>query len=103
MVYSTERTRHLPIASASLKNVSVPFQVLGEITETSTIAVGRAIRELRRLRKIYGTGRWRKMKGVARIRLPDDTNARAEVHWYEAHGSGGTELKIKRLLPAEES
>ena len=81
----------------------MPFDVLGEITETSTIAVGRGIRELRRLRKIYGSGRWRKMKGIARVRLPDDTIARAEVHWYEAHGIGRTELKIKRLLPAEES
>jgi hypothetical protein len=79
----------------------VPFELLGEITETSTIAVGRSIRELRRLRKIYGAGRWRKMKGVARIRLPDGTITRAEVNWYEAQGRGPAELKIKRLLPEE--
>jgi hypothetical protein len=77
----------------------VPFEVLGEINQKRTIAVGRGIRELRRLRKTYGPGRWRKMKDVARIRLPDGTIARAEVHWYEAHGSGRNELKIKRLLP----
>ena len=76
----------------------MPFEVLGEITGKRTIAVGRSIRELRRLRKTYGPGRWRKMKGIARIRLPDGTIARAEVHWYEAHGIGRSELKIKRLL-----
>jgi hypothetical protein len=79
----------------------VPFEVIGEITEKQTIVVGRGIRELRRLRRIYGSGRWRKMKGIARIRLPDGTIARAEVHWYEAHGVGPSELKIKRLLPEE--
>jgi hypothetical protein len=77
----------------------VPFEVVGEITEKRTIAVGRGIRELRRLRRVYGVGQWRKLKGVARVRLPDGTIAHAEVHWYEAHGIGRTELKIKRLLP----
>jgi hypothetical protein len=79
----------------------VPFEVLGEITEQQTIAVGRGIRELRRLRKAYGPGQWRKMKGIARVRLPDDTIARVEVRWYEAHGIGRSEIKIKRLLPEE--
>jgi hypothetical protein len=79
----------------------VQFQVVGEITQTRTIAVGVRIRERRRLYRIYGQGRWRKMKGVAKIRLPDDTIARAEVHWYEAHGIGRVDLKIKRLLPEE--
>jgi len=73
----------------------VPFDVLGEITEKRTIAVGRGIRELRRLRKIYGLGQWRKMKGVATVRLPDG------IHWYEAHGIGRSEIKIKRLPPQE--
>ena len=77
------------------------FQVVGEITRKRTIAVGARIRELRRLSRIYGPGRWRKMKGVAKIRLPDDTIARAEVHWYEAHGIGRVDLKLKRLLPEE--
>ncbi len=77
------------------------FEILGEITETRTIAVGRGIRELRRLRRAYGPGRWRKMKGVARVRLPDGTIIRAEIHWYEAHGIGRSELKIKRLLTEE--
>jgi hypothetical protein len=79
----------------------VPFEVLGEITQKRTIAVGRGIRELRRLRRIYGPGQWRKMKGVARVRLPDGTIARVEVHWYEAHGIGQNEMKIKRLLPED--
>ncbi len=77
------------------------FEVLGEITEKRTIAVGRAIRELRRLRETYGPGRWLKMKGVARVRLPDGTIAPPEAHWYEAHGIGRSELKIKRLLSEE--
>jgi hypothetical protein len=64
-----------------------------------TIAVGRQIRELARLRKAYGPGRWRKRKGIARIRLEDGTIRLAEVHWYEAHGIGRKELKIKRLFP----
>jgi hypothetical protein len=79
----------------------VPFEVLGEITEKRTIAVGRRIRELRRLSRAYGPGQWRKMAGVARVRLPDGTIARVELHWYEAHGIGRSEMKIKRLLPEE--
>ena len=63
-----------------------------------TIAVGGKIREIERLRKIYGRGRWRKMKGVAIVRLPDGTASPAEVHWYESHGIGRKELKIERLL-----
>jgi hypothetical protein len=79
----------------------VQFELVGEIIQKRTIAVGVRIRERRRLIKIYGQARWRKMKGVARVRLPDDTIARAEVHWYEAHGIGRVDLKLKRLLPEE--
>jgi hypothetical protein len=79
----------------------VQFEVVGEVTLKRTIAVGVRIRELRRLRRIYGPARWRKMKGVAKVRLPDDTIVRAEVHWYEAHGIGRVDLKLKRLLPEE--
>ena len=74
------------------------FEVLGRIRDQQTIAVGRRIRELERLRKVYGPGRWRKRKGLATVRLPDGTTSDAEVHWYEAHGVGQKELKIKRLL-----
>ena len=77
------------------------FEVLGQITQQRTIAVGRGIRELPRLRKIYGPGKWRKVKGIARVRLPDGTISLAEVHWYDAHGIGRIELKVKRLLPKE--
>ena len=74
------------------------FEVIGDITDVETFATGASIRELPRLRRIYGTGRWRKRKGIARVRLADGTEGRAEVHWYEAHGIGRKELKIKRFL-----
>ncbi len=74
------------------------FAVVGELGRVETIAVGSAIRELARLRRAYGVGRWRKLKGVATIRLPDGTVCQAELHWYEAHGVGRRELKIKRFL-----
>ena len=74
------------------------FQVLGEITHAETFAVGSAIREIARLRKLYGKGRWRKRKGIARIRLDDGSVFLAEIHWYEATRIGKRELKIKRLI-----
>lgn len=77
---------------------AVRFEVVGEIAEVETIAVGRSIRDLPRLRKVYGSERWRKMKGVATIRLASGRIRRAEVHWYEAHGIGRKELKRKRYL-----
>ena len=74
------------------------FEVIGEITEVETFAVGTSIRELPRLRRVYGPGRWRKRKGIAQVRLADGTTGKAEVHWYECHGIGRKELKIKRFL-----
>ena len=74
------------------------FKIVGEVHDIEAIAVGRAIRELPRLKKLYGPGRWRKMKGVAAIRLDDGKVVRAEVHWYEAHGIGRQEMKVKTLL-----
>lgn len=74
------------------------FELLGTITDVQAIAIGRAIRELRRLRRDYGPGRWRKRKGVATVRLGDGTVCRAELHWYEAHGVGRREVKVKRIL-----
>jgi hypothetical protein len=71
------------------------FELVGAVRDAETIAAGRAIRELRRLRRRYGKGRWRKRKGVATVRLQDGTVHRAEVHWYEAHGIGRREMKIK--------
>ena len=74
------------------------FKIIGPVTEIETIATGRRIREWRRLRKAYGPGRWRKRKGNALIRLADGTACRGEIHWYEAHGIGAKEYKIKRIL-----
>ena len=74
------------------------FEVLGDITQVETFATSSSIRELARLRKLYGQGRWRKRKGVARVRLEDGEVRLAEVHWYEAHGIGRKELKIKRYI-----
>ena len=76
----------------------VDVEVIGGIAQIETIAAGRSIRDLARLQKVYGSGRWRKLKGVARVRLPDGAVCTAEVHWYEAHGIGKKELKVKRLL-----
>jgi len=76
----------------------MPFQILGEITHVETFATSSSIREIARLRKTYGKGRWRKRKGIARVRLEDGTLYLAEVHWYEATGTGRKELKIKRLI-----
>jgi hypothetical protein len=74
------------------------FEILGEISGIETIATGSGIRELARLRKVYGRGHWRKRKGTARVRLPDGSIQVAEVHWYEAAAVGRKELKIKHLL-----
>jgi hypothetical protein len=74
------------------------FEILGDITQIETIATGSGIREIARLRKRYGRGRWRKRKGIAEVRLPGGEVLRAEVHWYEATGIGRREFKIKHLL-----
>ena len=74
------------------------FEIIGEITHVETFAVGSAIREIARLRKYYGRGRWRKRKGIARVRLEDGSDHLAELHWYEATGIGRKEFKIKYLL-----
>jgi hypothetical protein len=74
------------------------FEILGEISEIETFATGAGIREIARLRRIYGRGRWRKRKGIARVRLTNGTLHLAEVHWYEATGIGRKEFKIKHLL-----
>jgi hypothetical protein len=73
-------------------------EIVGKIAGEEVIAVGGKIREVERLRKVYGRGRWRKMKGIAVVGLPDGASSPAEVHRYESHGIGRKELKIKRLL-----
>lgn len=74
------------------------FEILGVITQVETFATGSGVREITRLRKMYGKGRWRKRKGIARVKLSDGSIHVAEIHWYEATGIGKKEFKIKRLL-----
>lgn len=74
------------------------FKVVGQITKIKPIAVGRGVDDRKRLSKLYGKGRWRKLKGFASVRLPDDTIHKAELHWYEAHGIARRELKLRLPL-----
>jgi len=74
------------------------FEIISEIENIETIAIGGKIRDIMRIRKQYGLGRWRKMKGVANVRLQSGIIRNAELHWYEAHGIGRRKMKIKRLL-----
>jgi hypothetical protein len=75
------------------------FEVVGTTSNIEVIAVGRSIRELPRLQRAYGSGRWRKLKGTATVRLDDGSLCSTEVHSYESHGIGKREMKIKRFLP----
>lgn len=74
------------------------FEIIGDIEDIKTIAVGGKIRDIMRLRKQYGQSRWRKLKGLAKVRLPSGKIRKAELHWYEAHGMGRKKIKIKRFL-----
>ena len=77
----------------------MPFEIVGEITDIEVIAVvDKAIRDVARLKKRYGPGRWRKLKGIATVRLVNGRLCQAELHWYEAHGIGRKRVKIKRFL-----
>jgi len=74
---------------------SVDFEIIGEITDIEIIAVGTRIRERARLQKKYGRGKWRKLKGIAQVQLANGMIRIAEIHWYEAHGIGKKEFKLK--------
>ncbi|MHB0972461.1 MAG: hypothetical protein ACYC7A_22245 [Thermoanaerobaculia bacterium] len=74
------------------------FEIISEIVGVEIIAVGGSIRDLARLNKVHGDGRWRKLKGRASVRLPSGRVRLAELHWYEAHGIGKRDFKIKRYL-----
>jgi len=74
------------------------FEIVSEISEIKTIAAEASIRDIARLRKVYGEGRWRKLKGIDMIRLRTGRLRRAELHWCEAHGIGRKEIKRKRYL-----
>jgi hypothetical protein len=74
------------------------FEIVGPITAIEPIAVGGSVRQLPRLRRQYGRARWRKLKGIATVRIASGELRRAEIHWYEAHGIGRVRHKIKRFL-----
>jgi len=74
------------------------FEILGEISDIETIATDRGVYIRRYLERTYGKGRWRKMKGRAFAQLADGTICEAEIHWFEAHGMGRKDFKIKRVL-----
>ena len=74
------------------------FEIIGKIHDIETFAIGTSIRDIKRLKKRFGAGRWRKRKGYTTVRLSDGTTHEAELHWYEAHGIGKKEIKIKHLL-----
>ncbi|MGI8640900.1 MAG: hypothetical protein ACR2MG_13270 [Pyrinomonadaceae bacterium] len=74
------------------------FEIVGKISEIKTIAVGSSIREISDLREQFGRGRWRKLKGIAQVKLQNGRIRLAELHWYEAHGIGKRKIKIKTFL-----
>jgi hypothetical protein len=74
------------------------FEIIAEIINIETIAVGNKIREIVRLRTEFGRGRWRKLKGETTVRLLNGRIRRVEIHWYEAHGIGKRKMKIKKYL-----
>ena len=74
------------------------FQVVGPIEDVEIVAIKHSIRDLRFLERMYGKGRWRKLKGVAQVHLENGKIRLAEIHWYEAHGIGKRQLKIKKYL-----
>ena len=73
-------------------------RIVSPIAVIENIAVSRSVRDLRRLRRVHGGKRWRKVKGSAQIELITGEIRLAELHWYEAHGIGKKEIKVKRLL-----
>ncbi|HUO44494.1 MAG TPA: hypothetical protein VMT94_06225 [Burkholderiales bacterium] len=74
------------------------FTIIGEIADVETFAAGRGIRDLRRLNRLWGRGKWRKRKGRATIKTSDGETWRVELHWYEAHGIGKRNFKVKRWI-----
>ena len=74
------------------------FKIIGKIAQETTFASGNGIREIARLRRVYGKGRWRKRKGIAQIQFENGTIRTVEVHWYEATGIGRLEFKIKHFV-----
>jgi len=86
------------LCQKDVKLVNMIFELVGKIEEVEIIAIGEGIHDIMRLEKQFGPGRWRKLKGVALVRLQHGAVRKAEVHWYEAHGIGKKKMKIKRFL-----
>ena len=74
------------------------FEIISDIEDVQVIAIGGRIRDIMRIRRLYGSARWRKLKGIATVRLQNGRICRAEVHWYEVHGKGKKKMKIKRIM-----
>lgn len=74
------------------------FEIIEDIYDVEIIAIGSRIKDIQRLRRTYGNGRWRKLKGISSVRLPDGFVCKAELHWYEMTSAGRKEIKIKRLI-----
>ncbi len=98
--HDREALRELVVTERFIEHHAVFFKIIGQIRDEETIATGQGIRpEVRgRLRKKYGSGSWRKRKGIARVELENGDECEAEVHWYEAHGIGKKDFKIKCIL-----
>lgn len=90
--------QRIDISTAYDRCTAMSFRIVGSLRNVETIATGSGIRELARLRGLYGLGRWRKRKGDATIQLDGGPIRQAELHWYEASGIGKPEFKIKRFL-----
>jgi hypothetical protein len=88
----------LPHAALSGTIRALKFEIEGEITNVQVIAAGLGVRLRSHLKKTYGRGRWRKLKGIATVRVSNGLLRKAELHWYEAHGIGKRGIKIKHFL-----
>jgi hypothetical protein len=86
------------VGNASSDAGIMSFTLVGDIRDIEPVALGRSVRMRLRLRRLYGGLRWRKLKGIVVVRLPNGMRRLAEVHWYESHGIGRRELKIKRFV-----
>lgn len=74
------------------------FEILDDIQDIETIAAGYSVHIHRYLERTYGKGRWRKMKGLTTVQLADGSICKAEIHWFEAHGIGRKDFKIKKII-----
>jgi hypothetical protein len=74
------------------------FRLRSEITNVRVIAVGRTIRDLAKVKKAYGKGRWRKLKGTALVELDTGEVLQAELTLVRGHGIGRRDMKVKQVL-----